>query len=74
LKAAKGKARDMEKPMNVESPAAFRVLAFKWIRIIFHCWKELFADSEKKQIESLSRRGSRLIGRLDASGPAVSSR
>lgn len=38
--------------------AAVRALAYKWIRIIFHCWKHKVAYDEKTYIASLSRHSS----------------
>ncbi len=38
--------------------AAVRALAYKWIRIIFYCWKHKVAYDEKTYIASLSRHGS----------------
>jgi len=35
-------------------------LAFKWIRILFRCWKDRVAYDEKKYLEALARRGSPL--------------
>jgi transposase len=43
---------------------AVRALAFKWIRIIFRCWKDRVAYDEGKYIESLRRRRSPLIANL----------
>lgn len=42
--------------------AAVRALAFKWIRIIFRCWKERKPYDEQEYLESSRRRGS-LLGR-----------
>ncbi len=36
--------------------AALRALAYKWIRIIYRCWKDHVAYDEKKYMESLKRR------------------
>ena len=47
---------------------AVRALAFKWIRIIFRCWKDRVAYDDEKYVESLRRRRSPLIGHLQ---PAV---
>jgi len=35
-----------------------RALAFKWIRILFHCWKNRTPYDETKYMESLEKRGS----------------
>jgi transposase len=48
---------------------AVRSLAFKWIRIIFRCWKNGEPYDEEKYMQSLRRRGSLL---MDALGPPTS--
>jgi transposase len=40
--------------------AAVRALAFKWIRILFRCWKDRVAYDEVKYLAALARRGSPL--------------
>ena len=40
--------------------AAVRALAFKWIRVVFRCWKDEVAYDESKYLASLARRGSPL--------------
>jgi transposase len=40
--------------------AAVRALAFKWIRVVFRCWKDGVAYDEAKYLASLARRGSPL--------------
>jgi transposase len=40
--------------------AAVRALAFKWIRILFRCWKDGVAYDESKYLATLARRGSPL--------------
>ena len=40
--------------------AAIRALAFKWIRVVFRCWKDGVAYDESKYLASLARRGSPL--------------
>jgi transposase len=40
--------------------AAVRALAFKWIRIVFRCWKDRVAYDENKYLAALARRGSPL--------------
>ncbi len=49
--------------------AATRALAFKWIRIIYKCWKSRTAYDEVKYLESLRRKGSSLLT-YAASNPA----
>jgi transposase len=41
--------------------AALRALAFKWIRIIYRCWKTCSVYDEKAYLQALIRRGSTLI-------------
>jgi hypothetical protein len=43
------------------SNAAKRALAFKWIRIIFRCWKNHSTYSEAKYLDSLRNKGSPLL-------------
>ena len=40
--------------------AAVRALAFKWIRIVFRCWKDGVAYDEQKYLAALAKRGSPL--------------
>jgi transposase len=40
--------------------AAVRALAYKWIRIIFRCWKERQPYDNARYLEALSKRGSEL--------------
>jgi transposase len=40
--------------------AAVRALAFKWIRVVFRCWKDGVVYDESKYLASLARRGSPL--------------
>src|SRR5262249_16950181 len=40
--------------------AAVRALAFKWIRIVFRCWKSRVAYDESKFLAALAKRGSPL--------------
>jgi transposase len=40
--------------------AAVRALAFKWIRIVFRCWKDRVTYDEKKYLAALGKRGSPL--------------
>jgi hypothetical protein len=44
--------------------AAVRALAFKWIRILFRCWKDRVAYDEKKYLAALAKRGSPLSALL----------
>ena len=45
--------------------AAVRALAFKWLRILFRCWKDKVPYDEQKYIEALRRRGSPLAAALE---------
>ena len=40
--------------------ASVRALAFKWIRVVFRCWKDGVVYDESKYLASLARRGSPL--------------
>ena len=40
--------------------AAIRMVAFKWIRILFRCWKDRVPYDEQKYLTSLQRRNPRL--------------
>ena len=44
--------------------AAIRALAFKWIRILYRCWKDRTPYDEARYIQSLQQRGSLLEKRL----------
>ncbi len=41
--------------------AALRALAFKWIRILFRCWKDRIAYDETTYLKALKKRGSPLL-------------
>jgi Transposase IS116/IS110/IS902 family len=40
---------------------ALRALAFKWIRILYRCWKDRTPDDEATYLNALKRRGSPLL-------------
>jgi hypothetical protein len=44
--------------------AAVRALAFKWIRILYACWKTRTPYDESKYLNALKRRGSPLLSNL----------
>jgi transposase len=44
--------------------AAVRALAFKWIRILFRCWKDRKPYDEQTYLAALRRRGSPLVAAL----------
>lgn len=49
--------------------AAVRVLAFKWIRILFHCWKTRTAYDEQIYLKSLEKRNPTLWTQAQALPP-----
>ncbi len=52
--------------------AAVRALAFKWIRIVFRCWKDHVPYDESRYLEALRKRGSPLIRAIDAASSTAS--
>jgi transposase len=71
--ASSGWARayyDAQRKNNKSHHAAVRALAYKWIRIIFRCWKDRKPYDEQMYLRSLKRTGSPLIGafQLDTVG------
>jgi transposase len=46
--------------------AAVRALAYKWIRIMFRCWKDQVPYDDQRYVVSLVNRGSDLAKRLEA--------
>jgi transposase len=61
---------EMQRDRGKSRHAAIRALAFKWIRIIFRCWKERIAYDEAQYIQALVARGSPLAQRLSLSAAA----
>ncbi len=51
----------MQRDKGTSHPAAMRFLAFKWIRILFRCWKNREAYDEAKYIAALQRKGSLIV-------------
>lgn len=51
--------------------AAIRAVAFKWIRILWRCWKENTAYNEATYLESLRRSGVKLYESLYSSPPVT---
>jgi len=43
-----------------------RALAFKWIRIIYHCWKERVAYDENVYLAALAKHNSPLVALVAA--------
>jgi transposase len=52
---------DLQRSRNKKHYAAIRALAFKWIRILFRCWKTGKPYDEKLYLASLARRNSPLV-------------
>jgi hypothetical protein len=55
---------DLQRERGNSRHAAIRALAFKWIRIIYSCWKQRIAYDEAQYVQALLRRGSPLAKRL----------
>jgi transposase len=51
---------DQQRARGNDHHAALRALAYKWIRILFRCWKERRPYDEDTYIDALRRRGSPL--------------
>jgi transposase len=51
---------DQQRARGNDHHAALRALAYKWIRILFRCWKERRPYDEETYIDTLRRRGSPL--------------
>jgi transposase len=47
---------ESKKAGGMEHHAALRALAYKWIRIIFRCWKDHVQYNDQKYMESLKRK------------------
>lgn len=54
----------MQRQKGKTHQAAIRALAFKWIRIVFRCWKDKQPYDEVKYLMSLKRKGSPLVSNL----------
>jgi hypothetical protein len=55
---------ELQRDRGKSRHAAIRALAFKWIRIIYRCWKERTAYDEARYVQALLERGSPLARRL----------
>jgi hypothetical protein len=62
---------EQQRDRGSDHHAAVRALAFKWIRILFRCWKDRVAYDESKYLAALAKRGSSL-GKLAVVGMATS--
>jgi len=61
---AKAYYQHLREDENKAHQAAVRSLAYKWIRIIFRCWKDKKPYDEEVYLQSLRRRGSLIVGAL----------
>lgn len=61
---------EMQRERGKSHHAAIRALAFKWIRIIYHCWKEHTVYDEAQYIQALWAKHSPLVRRLNAPAAA----
>ena len=68
---AKGYYRRLREEEKKSHHAAVRSLAFKWIRIIFRCWKDGKPYNEAIYMQSLRRRGSLLGAALGVTTNAM---
>ena len=58
---------DLQKSRGKEHNAAIRSLAFKWVRIIHHCWQTRTPYDDKLYMQRLEQHGSPLAGLVAAS-------
>ena len=50
---------------GLRHPAAVRALAFKWIRIIYRCWKDRLPYDEQIYLKALREKRSPIADKLD---------
>jgi transposase len=62
---------DQQRKLGKSHHAALRALAFKWIRIIFRCWKTRTPYDEARYCKSLQLRRSPVAGKLAAAEKIV---
>lgn len=55
---------DLQRERGKSRHAAIRALAFKWIRIIYRCWKERIPYDEARYVQALIQRGAPLAKRI----------
>lgn len=55
---------ELQRERGKKHHAAIRSLAFKWLRILYRCWKERTPYDEARYIRALQERGSPLAKRL----------
>jgi transposase len=68
---AKAYYQHLRENQNKTHHAAVRSVAYKWIRIIFRCWKDSKPYDEEIYLQSLRRRGSLIVGALGLPTGAV---
>lgn len=56
---------DMQRDKGKGHHAAVRALAYKWIRIIYRCWKDRVMYNEEIHIQSLRKKGSEVLDFID---------
>jgi len=56
---------DMQRDRGKGHHAAIRSLAYKWIRIIYRCWKDRVMYNEEIHIQSLRKKGSEVLDFID---------
>ena len=56
---------DMQRSKGMEHHGAVRALAYKWIRIIYRCWKNHVVYNEEIHLQSLKRKGSVVLEFMD---------
>ncbi len=56
---------DMQRDRGKGHHAAIRSLAYKWIRIIYRCWKDRVMYNEEMHIQSLRKKGSEVLDFID---------
>src|SRR5215813_361530 len=59
----------LQRSRGKDHHAAIRALAYKWIRIMFRCWKERTPYDDSLYVKSLTKRGSHLAAGLNRSRP-----
>jgi transposase len=57
---------DLQRQRGKGHHAAVRALAFKWIRVIWRCWKNRTPYDETRYMRTLAQRGSPLVAQLSA--------
>lgn len=45
--------------------AIIRALAYKWIRILWKCWRDGVAYNEETYLDALRKKGSRLVPKTE---------